>query len=275
METNYQQKKLLYGAIYGLICGLSFVIFTWGIDAILLFRANSTFGYLKLLAGLLIGLPASTLVGRMTVAEGKHLVALFLWSILALLFSWLVLWLPTDGTREIAGELNRNISPYLEYGKIANVWQYRLFLTIIVGLASILCGLLEISLVEGALLNSYPSSILLMAAVGVILFGIAGSACDHMVNTSFREPIIVIHDLLQFARAHQGEEVPVAVARAKHLSSLREISDILNEPYRLTLIKYDQYLGQMEVLANFDGVLVQCTTIYGQPTNCIPLPNEP
>jgi hypothetical protein len=275
MENNYQRKKLLYGSIYGLVCGLAFVIFAWGIDAVLLYRANSTFSFLKLVAGLVICVPASTLAGRLTVAESNHWVAFLVWAALAALFAWLVLWLPTDGTREIGGELNHSLSPFLQQGEIANLWQYRLFVTLIIALASILSGLLEINLVEGALLNSYPASIISMVAVSVVLFGIAGAACDYMINTNFREPVVVLHDLLVFAREHQGEEVPTNIARKMHLSSVRQIGDILNTPHRLTLMKYDPHLGQMEVLVNFDDVLVQCTTIYGQPTNCIRLLSEP
>jgi len=149
-----------------------------------------------------------------------------------------------------------------------------LFVGFIVGLAAVICGLLEINLVEQALFNPYTSGSIMMVMVGLVLFGLAGSACDHLINSNFREPVVIVDELMNFAREHQGKDLPPDIARKEHISSVDQIGDVLDEPHRLTLIEFDQFLGQMEVLVHFDKVLVKCTVIYSQPTNCIPLPDD-
>jgi len=271
MERQFEKRKLQLGLVYGLACGLAFVLFAWGIDALLLSRAHGTYAFLKLAAGAAVCVPVSGLVGRMTVEHENHFISLVLWALLALVFSWLVIWLPARGAKEIIGELSPGYSRLLHYGEIRNLWQYRMFVTIIVGLAAVICGLLEINLVEQALLNPYAASIVILVLAGALLFGIAGSACDYLFTSNFREPVLAVDDLLRYAREHQGEEIPPDIVRKKHLGSVRQISDILGRPYRLMLMEYDPFLGQMEVLVRFNEVLVQCTTIYSQPTNCIRL----
>ncbi len=274
MDSDFERRKLKFGLLYGLFCGASFVIFTWGIDAFLLFRASATHSFLKFIVGLLLCVPVSMWVGQMTMKHGSHLLGLVLWVMMGLFFSWLVIWLPMDGSRIILRELDPGLAALLRYGEVNNLWQYRLFVSIPISLAAIVCGLLEINVVEQALLNSSASGIVILAMVGSMLFGIAGSGCDYLVNSTFREPILVVDDLLNFARQNMGQEVPPEVARKKHLSSVRQISDILNYPHQLTLGEYDQFLGQMEVLVRFDQILVQCTTIYGQPANCTRLTDD-
>lgn len=274
MDSDFERRKLKLGLLYGLFCGVAFVIFAWGIDAFLLFQAHATHSFLKFIVGLMICVPVSMWVGQMTMKQGSHLLSLVLWVMMGVVFSWLVIWLPMDGTKAIMGEINPGLANLLQYGKVSDLWQYRIFVSILILPAAIISGLLEINLVEQALLNPYASGIVTMALVGVVLFGIAGSGCDHLINNNFREPILVVDDLLDFARQNLGEEVPPEVARKKHLSSVRQIGDILNHPHRLTLGGYDQFLGQMEVLVRFDQVLVQCTTIYGQPANCVRLTGD-
>jgi sulfite exporter TauE/SafE len=271
LKIEFERKKLYYGIFYGLVCGFAFVLLAWGIDAWLLMRANNTYSWVKFVTGLVLCVPASGLVGGMTVHYGKHGLSLLFWLLLAVLFSWLVIWLPTDGTAEILRELDPRLFARLNYGDVYNLNQFRAFSIFVIGLAAAICGLLEISLVEQALNSSHASGALMMVVVGVVLFGLAGIASDNLVNDSFREPVQAVNDLIQFAKDHQGEDVPRDIARQKHLSAVSQLSDILNRPRELTLIHYDPYLGQMEILVNFEGTLVQCTTIYGQPTNCNPL----
>lgn len=272
--TDYQYRRLLLGLLYGLCCGLVFSIFAWGLDAVQLARANSSYSFLKFLLGLLICLPVGAWVGRTTIQHSSHALALLLWVGLAVAFSWLVVWLPLDGWQEILKELDPSLFPLMHYREVANIWQYRIFVIFILGLASTIAGLLEINLVEQALHNAYGSGIITMIVVTAIIYGMAGSATDYFVNSNLREPVVTLNNLIQFGRENSDKEVPAEIARKMHLSTLNQIRDLLDKPYQMTIIGYDRYLGQIEILVKFGEDLVKCTTIYAQPTNCVPLNTE-
>jgi hypothetical protein len=104
---------------------------------------------------------------------------------------------------------------------------------------------------------------------------LAGSAVDHMINTNMREPVSVINNLLQFAQDNAGVEVPKTKARQMHLSAANKLGALIQKSRRLMLISFDESLVIINVLVDFEGTKVKCTTIYSQPTDCIILTSNP
>ena len=275
MELEVKRKKLFLGLIYGLAGGLAFAVFAWGVDAWLLARANVAFYGVKFIPGLLICIPAGGITGWLTARFNSHRTALLLWGLLTLLYSWLVVWLPLEGTPYLIKALDPDLGRWIEYSTVGAVLQFRAVSFIIISFAAIICGLLELNLIGQALLSPYGSSSATMLLVCLILFGAVGSASDHMINTNFREPLQVVDDLIQFAADNEGQEVPRAIARSKHLSAVNQIEGLLQSSRQLTLLAFDPNLGLMDILVDFEGSLVKCTTIYAQPTDCILLVETP
>ncbi len=275
MNINIYRKKLRLGIIYGLVAGLGFTLSAWGVDAWLLARAHDAYFWIKFFPGLIISLLAGGFAGWLTMIRQKHGFALLVWGLLAVLFTWSVIWLPFSGTPRILNLINPGIVNLLKYTKIVDLGQFEVICLAIIAMAALICGLLEINLIDQAVLSSYKSGFVAAIAVCLILFGIAGSASDQLINTSLREPVQAIDSLLQFAQDNFGKEVPKATARQMHLSSARLLGDLVKKPRKLTLISFDENLLIVDVLVNFTGINARCSAIYSQPTDCIILPVNP
>ncbi|HSQ17854.1 MAG TPA: hypothetical protein VLM83_09165 [Anaerolineales bacterium] len=273
--NNVKHKKLKYGLSYGLVGGVAFAIFAWGVDALLLTLAHATYPWIKFIPGLIICALAGGLVGWLTIRFENHLIALLLWLLLAVLFSWLVVWLPLTGAPGIIKLLDPELATRFDFSQVQDIYQFRLVGLLAIGLAASISGLLEINLVENALLAPSGFTHILTLLVCLILFGVGGSSTDHLINTNFREPIQAVDKLIQFAADNEGKEVPSITARAMHLSAVKDLDEYLQSPRKLSIIAFDPPLGMMNILVDFDGPLVQCTAIYSQPTNCVILSATP
>lgn len=275
MKAERKNNKPLIGLLYGAVSGLAFAIFAWGIDAWLLAQANAAFFWAKFLPGLIICILAASLTGWLTIRIDRHGAALLLWGLLALLFSWLVTWLPLDVTPGLIRLFDPGLARWLEYSPVDSILQFRAVALVVAGFAAIISGVLEINLVENA--HNSPTGLAtgIIILVCVFLFGLAGSASDQLLNMDLRQPILAIDHLLQFAADHQGEEVPPDTARKIHLSAVTGLQDLLQKPRQLTLISFDPALGMMDILINFDGTQVRCTAIHAQPTYCVRLTEAP
>jgi hypothetical protein len=275
MNNSVKRKKLSMGLIYGLVAGSAFALFAFGIDAFQLFRANAIYPWLKFIPAFLACLAAGGLVGLLTMAFENHKMALLLWGLFALFCSWLVVWLPFSGSQYFLDRIDPGLAQYFNFKAVQDLYQYRLVSLATLGLAAIISGLLEINLVQQASTSSNYSSILAAVLVCTFLFALAGSATDQAINTNLREPVQVINEMLQFARENQGKEVSKQVARSMHLSAARNLGDLIQKDRRLALVSYDQGLGMVDVLVNFEGTLVKCSAIYSQPTDCTILTLNP
>ncbi len=277
MTSAVHHKKLFLGAIYGITSGVAFSIFAWGIDAWLLMKANAALPLVKFIPGLLLCIPAGGLAGWLTMRFNKHRAAILFWGLLALFFSWLTIWLSMDGAAYFVKQINPSIAQYVAYSDIGAIalFQFRAISFIVVGFAAIVCGLLEINLIDQALLSPYGMASGTMLVVCVVLFSLAGSTLDHVININFREPVLVINELIQFAADHQGQEVPVEIARSMHLSAAANLEDLLPKSRRLTLMTFDPNFGLIDILVDFEGSLVKCTTIYAQASDCVRLDKSP
>jgi MFS family permease len=275
MNNKVQRKKRRLGFAYGTVAGLAFAIFAWGVDAIMLARANASFYWIKFVPGLIISMILGGIAGWLTIWTHSHGYAFLFWGLIAFVLSWLVVWLPFAGAARLIKIVDPSLSSLINYSSIQDIGQFRLISFLIVGAVSLICGLLELNLIDQAILSPYISGSVFALAVCIVLFGIAGSATDHMINTNLREPVQIINSLLQFAQDNVGVEVPKTKARQMHLSAANQLGDLVLKPRRLTLISIDENLVMMDVLVDFEGTEVKCATIFSQPTDCIILTSNP
>lgn len=268
MKSEVSRQKQFAGLLYGLAAGLSFAVFTWGIDGFLLARAHGAFPWVKFLPGLLICLPTGALVGWLTIRLHRALLGIVLWVALALLYSQLVIWLPIRIAPEIIKIFHGSLGEYLKYPFYPELRQNLWFGFAIIAVVALINGMLENILVDQALFASSKYGIIVPLLICALSFGLAGNTGDSLLNKNLREPVIVVDALIQFAQDNIDKEVSKEVARSMHLSALNTIQQYIPLDRKLILGNYDQYLGQVDVLVDFEGKWVKCTAIYNQVTNC-------
>lgn len=276
MSALFDQKKQRLGALYGLVGGVVFSITAWGLDGIALANSHVSYPFIKFIPGLVISAIVGSLVGWLSIKIGRLLVTIVLWLMFALVLVWMIIWIPFTSTPTLIKLLQPSLTEWIDYPIVANVEQFRIVGLIIIAVAALICGIMEMNSVEAGLMSSHKvAAVLPIILICSLLMGLAGFACDEITSRHFREPIQSLDNLFQFAIDNQGKEIDEKVARRMHLSTVKDLEEILPRSRKLTLIAFDQALGQMDILVNFEGLWVKCTTIYSQPTMCEPVLHEP
>lgn len=268
MDAHFSHKRQIRGLLFGIIAGLTFSIATWGVDAWQLQQASAAFPFIKFIPGAAISVLAGGLVGWLTTRVEHALFSLISWVALAVLYNWLVLWLPLKATPLLLARLQPTLAHLLYYPRIDNQYQFAIVGMIVIGAISLLTGLMQNHLIDQSMLADGTLPLISPVLISVVLFGIAGVSSNYLVNKHFREPTQALDNLIQFAADNQGKEVATIVAREKRLSVVEDLGDIITSPRRVTLIGYDKTLGQVDFLVDFEGKWVRCTVIYNQPTMC-------
>lgn len=256
------------GLLFGIVAGLAFSMTAWGVDAFLLMQAHATFPLLKFVPGLLICVMAGALVGWLTIRIERIWVALLLWALLACLFVWLVMWLPLKFTPAFLRFFTPKITDLIYFPPIDNEIQFKIIGLIVIGFMCLVCGLMEIHLLDQAMLTTGTLSLITPLLISLALFTIAGNSADDLLNRLFREPVQIMDNLIQYAADNQGKEISPILARQKRLTVVKNLDGLITRPRTLTLIAFDRTLGQVDILIDFNGKWARCSVIYNQPTMC-------
>lgn len=270
MKPELSRQKQIAGLLYGLAGGLSFAVFAWGIDGLLLAGAHGAFPWVKFIPGLVICLVSSGLVGWLTIKIQHTLLDILIWVALAFLYSQMIIWLPIRVAPELIKIFNSSLGEYLKYPFYSDLYQNLWFGFAIIAVVAIINGLLERILVEQALFTSSKYAIIVPMIVCALSFGLAGNTGDSLLNRNLREPVRIVDELIQFAQDNYDKEIPGDVARSMHMGALTTVKEYVVRDRKLVLSNFDQYIGQVDVLVDFEGKWVKCTTIYNQVTNCKP-----
>ena len=275
MSDQFTKRREHLGVSYGLIAGIAFSLAAWGFDAVSLAKAHVAYPWTKFLPGLLMCSLVGGLIGWVSIKISKGLVTILLWVIYGLMLVGLIIWMPYHVSPYLIKVLKPMLIDWVNYPIVANVNQFRIVGMIVIALPVILCGLLENILVDSVLMSSHTGAIITLILGCGFIMALAGFAGDELTNKHFREPIQALDDLFKFAIDHQGEELDSLLIRRKHLKSLDGLDDILPRSRQLTLIAFDEFLAQMDIMVNFEGVWVKCTMIYSQPIICKQVSESP
>lgn len=268
MNAQFSFKKQRMGWLYGTVAGLAFSIFAWGVDGLLLSFAHTAHPMLKFIPGMLICALAGGFVGWLTIRIERWWASLFLWASFACLLVWLTLWLPLKGLPAFLAYLEPKIADMLYFPTIVSEYQFKIVGLIVIGSICLICGLMEIHLIDQSLLSTAMISLVSPIIISMILFAVAGNSADEMLNRQFREPVQVMDRLIQYAEDSQGIDISPIVARQKRLTVVKSLNGLINRPRRLILIAFDRTMGQMDILVDFDGKWARCSVIYNQPAVC-------
>lgn len=275
MKAEVSKRKQFAGLLYGLAAGLAFAVFAWGVDAFLLARAHGIFTWVKFVPGLFICLVCGSLVGWLTVLSQRVWVGLILWLGQALLFSHLLLWLPLKVAPVIIRLFAPALGDYLKYPYYPELNQNLWFAFAILAIVSIIIAILENILIDQAIFSSGRYAIVVPITVAILAFSLVGGSGDSMLNRHLREPVLTVDKLVQFAYDNRGKEITPEAAHSMRISALNPVKELVTDQRTLILSNFDQYLGQVDVLVDFDGKWVKCITIYSQVTNCTRIFEKP
>src|SRR5262245_28894588 len=93
-RADILRSKYMYGIWYGVVVGVTFSIFTWGVDAYELHQINGLYPWLKFFLGVFPCMLVGGLAGWLCARIGKPLLGLLLWATAASVFAWLTVNLP-------------------------------------------------------------------------------------------------------------------------------------------------------------------------------------
>ena len=268
MKSKFNTQKQFLGCLYGATAGLVFALAAWGIDALLLAQSNVKHPLINFVPAFLILIIVGILIGWLSVKIDKIWLTLTLWLGFGILCTWLITWLPVHGSALILKNIEPEFADLIRFPELDSLGQLWFFGLFVIALPSLIAGLMEGILVEQALGSSSKSGVFFMVLASLVLFGVAGKAGDTLVNEKFREATQVTDSLIEFASDNYGLEVDKIVARKIHLSALNEIGDMVLRPYKITMIEYENTLGRIELLVDFDGEFAICTVFYAQPVRC-------
>jgi hypothetical protein len=131
-----------------------------------------------------------------------------------------------------------------------------------------LVGVLQIPLSEPAAFSTSFFGRVAPLLVCSVVMVINGFIVDTLNNEPLRSALLHMENTTQFAVAHQGQEVELALARTMRMASLRAVQEVIGQPRKLIVGSYDQYLDQIHVLVRFGKTWVDCIVVYNQPSFC-------
>jgi hypothetical protein len=268
------RAKHVYGIWFGVVLGLTFSLFAWGLDAYALSQMNGLFPWLKFLGGVISCTLLGALTGWLAARLGKPLVALLLWGATATVFAWLTVSLPLQITPRILSLADPGLKDLLNYTyyeafasrlAVAYVW-----LAIFISLA----GLLQIPLSDSAVFSTSLFGKVAPMLVTLILMAICGTIVDSLNNELLRSPIDTVDTTIQFILENRGREIDGLEARRRHLGALRTVNDLITPERKFIVSGYDQFLEQVQVLARFEKAWVECELIANQLIICKQVKNR-
>lgn len=266
------RARYRYGLLYGMVAGVAFAVTTWGVDGALLAASHAYFPWLKLLLGgigaLLVGFVAGWLTGRL---ERTGLV-LLLWLLVGVIYGWLAGHVPFEGASWLLVRLNPRLAGLVRYPFSEGPY-YRLVVAMVVTVGvSAFGGLLVMSLIESTSQAETVVGRWFPVAVWILMFGVAGSTANGMMNEPLRNPVLAMDRTIQFVLDNEGTTISPKQAREWHVGALTPVRSLLHRPRRLLLASYDDTIVMTDVLVNFDGGWVRCSVTAEVPGACASLP---
>jgi len=262
------RMKLRSGVAYGMMVGLSFAAATWGIDGFLLSQAHAFYPWLKFIIGAVICMTVGGSAGWLVARSEKGVLALLIYLIVGLVFSWLIVALPFRILPAVLQWLDPETGNLLNYTFYEGFGSRFVIAIAWVSLFVALVGILQLPLTEPAAFSTSLFGKVAPLLVCTVIMFINGVIVDTLNNEPLRTAVLHLENTIQFAVEHQGEEVDRATARTMRMSSLRAVQPVISQPRKLIVGSYDQFLDQIHVLVRFGNTWVDCVVVYNQPSFC-------
>ena len=208
-ESNaLRADKRFNGLIYGALAGFCFALAAWGYDASELAAARAILPWVKFAAGALVTTLLGMLAGWLTARIDNTLVGALLWLVIGVLFSIIAGILPYQGVTLAQNLLVPEIAERTNY-PLTSAAILRLWITLLtVGLSSLFIGIFELVLIDSA--TTSTSFLFRWLAVGACIpLALVGGyiGADIQINKPLRDPVLSVYNVLEFARANEGQVI--------------------------------------------------------------------
>lgn len=270
MDTLSLQKQKL-GLLYGLFAGLALAISLWGMDAFLLWKAHAAFAWVRFLIGGLASVVAFCLAGWLTMRFEKALLGALFWPAAALVPANLSVLMIFDGWPSIVTLLEPGLASRFsapDYSSSTLIGA----LVIILGVASMILGTLEIPLLKQTLLSSASGALVAPILLAALAFGMLGIIIDNNVHLRLREPLIRLDHTIQFVAENDINQIDKTTARQMRTGALKAVGEAVHRPRRLLIASFAPTYEQLEIWVDFSGTWAKCVTISNQIINCKLIP---
>jgi hypothetical protein len=249
--------------------GLTFALATWGIDAILLNKIHGLQPWIKFAAGAIPCMIIGGFTGWLSAKLDKSVLSFALWLLAASFFAWMTVFVPIQIAPRMLNVIEPDTQGLLHYVYYEN-FAFRIGVAYIwIAIFVSMIGLLQIPLSESAVFSTSGGGKIFPMLVCAVLMWICGTIVDSgLINEPLRSATTALDATLQFSLDHQGQEIDRATSLEMHLGSLRTIQSVITPQYKLMVSGYDEYFGEVQVLARFEKSWVECTVVYNQPSTC-------
>lgn len=265
---KYLKEKQKLGLYYGMLAGLAFAVFTWGIDDFQLAMASADLPWLKFIIGGTFCLLVGGLIGWLTMRLDRVLVGLVGWLAAGVSFAWVSSHLPFEVTSKVIEILDPRFKGLLLYPYPDNV-NYRMVIIYMTTLIAFgLVGVLQTILVEAAseAISVFMRWVILCLCIPLMAF--AGSSADN-INQPLRGPIMAVDGAIRFVLNNEGKNIDRKDAIVNYASSVDPLGAVLHRPRRIILGRYDtDTLDSFSVYINFNGDWAFCSATVNQLTFC-------
>ncbi|HYN89175.1 MAG TPA: hypothetical protein VER55_11620 [Ardenticatenaceae bacterium] len=267
----YESTRRRFGLLYGVLAGVAFALVAWGWDAIGLAGAHGFLPWAKLALGVVPSVALTMLVAWVATRIDRRPVSLLLWVLAGVALALLATRVALQGSAALFGLADPQLRELINYPFTEGIRARQGVAIVLLGALGLLAGLFADLFVEGSTTAIDPIGRWGPVLVWSVIFVVAGSVADGLINSPFRAPVVVIDDLVQFALDIEGTDVDRAVRIERHVGALNAVEELLHRPRRLLLGDYDSTLSLANVLIDFDGTWATCSVIVGQPSYCRPL----
>lgn len=255
------------GFLFGVLAGMTLVVFAWGFDGLALARAHALLPWAKLLFGAGCIVVPLGLLGWASLWLRHALLTGVIWLVAGAVSGWLAAqvsfrvypliltcWVP-DTVRLVDYEWS--------HGPAARAILCSLFC----GLMFFVAGLLARDLLEGWNKGHYAAGRVFSIVLWVGCFALSGASVDYLAGKPLRDPIVVLEELVAFRLSHPGwRDLPQA--RTLHASVLNPAATVLSRRHRLAVAGFDETVFTIRVLVDFEGEWIECTLIGSDPVFC-------
>ncbi len=262
------KRKLIFGLLYGLAAGLSFLLFAFGLDAFELSNAHLAFPWLALEVSFLPVLILSGAAGYLTVRLERPWFGILLWIVTGITLGVLGVFVPLKVVPGLQPVFNPILKSWLEFNWVDAYWLFVYSIATVCVLVFSILGLLENVLVEQAAFSVYNGSIILPLVVCILAGGVAGGVSDNMINLRYRKSAQALDRLFNYAIENKGKTIDPAISRAWHMSAVSIIDPYLDQNRRMFYFSFSETAEQGKILVELDQHWAICDVVLDQPVFC-------
>jgi hypothetical protein len=262
-------KNLRYSLWLGAFTGFVLSSALWAYETVLLIQAHVAYPWIPFLVGTILFMVICTSAALLTCLANRALLGIVFWVLAGRLMALLLITIPlriAPGVMFIFEPgLQSRLPAYAINGTFRS-WEG--FGTVGLAIFFGILGLLQLTLVDQSVPATSPAGRLVAYFVFVPVVLLASVMLSDMINQPLRAPLIATNQLIQFAIDNQNTKVNPTIARQEHLNTIEPIASMIERPRRLFLGTYDETFSQVDVLIDFNGAWVDCSTVYLQPVFC-------